>query len=100
MLHAVQRIAASLQFYPALSRSSFDVQFLLDRLQVSSVIIEKLLGEPCVFEMQCLGSHQLLRRSSVSAERNCAATSLSACGTTVVLARTGITFVSPSHRGT
>src|SRR5207245_202090 len=98
---SVQGIGVALELDPAFSRGRLYSKLMIQCLEIARIVIIELLRHARVFEVQSFSSHGAAHYGSFArAARSCAASSLSACGTTVVLANTGMKFVSPSQRGT
>jgi hypothetical protein len=93
-----QTFGGTFQFDPVLAGDGFDSQFIMQRLEVARFVVEGLLRQAGGFEMERFSGHREIYLAS--AVRNCAATSDSASGSTVVLPMTGMKLVSPDQRGT
>src|ERR1017187_1805126 len=108
MLCAIDAVGFAVEFDPPFARRGFDAKLGFEGLQVARVVVEQLLGDAGVFKVEGFGGHGWrvsnlrleVSNHNASAARSCPASSLSACGTTVVPARTGMKLVSPFQRGT
>src|SRR5438270_124192 len=101
MFGLVQGSGVAFKFDPAFAGSGFYTKLMVEGLEIAGIVIKELLRDAGVFEVQSFSSHKPNSYGSLErAARSCAASSLRACGTTVVLANTGMKFVSPSQRGT
>ena len=113
VLRAFDGVGGAFECNPAFAAGRFHPELFFEVLKVLGVVVVKLLGNACVFEMEGFGGHgsggkawSVERKacgaghSRVKAARSWAASSVSAWGTMLVCASTGMKFVSPSQRGT
>src|SRR5205823_4345084 len=60
MPRALDGVGFALQPDPAFAGSRFDAELLFERLQIAGIVIVKLLGDACAFEMESLSGHSKL----------------------------------------